>query len=152
MKTYVANVRDAFIKADPDGKAVYTANAAAYDAKLDGARRLDQEPKWRRFTALDTKLVTNHASAGYFADRYGFQIVGTVIPGFSTNETPTAQELAALTAAIRAKGGQGDLRGEGREPPARAADRGRGPHHGRQRDARPLAHRRSAGRRRPTST
>ena len=103
VKTYVANIRDAFVKADPAGKAVYTANAAAYDARLTA---LDAWIKAQvaRIPPQDRKLVTNHASAGYFADRYGFQVVGTVIPGFSTNETPTAQELAALTAAIRRSG------------------------------------------------
>jgi len=103
VKTYVANIRDAFIRADPAGKAVYTANAAAYDARLTA---LDAWIKAQvaQIPPQDGKLVTNHASAGYFADRYGFQVVGTVIPGFSTNETPTAQELAALTAAIRASG------------------------------------------------
>jgi len=103
VKTYVANIRDAFIKADPAGKAVYTANAAAYDAKLTA---LDAWIKTQvaQIPPKDRKLVTNHASAGYFADRYGFKVVGTVIPGFSTDETPTAQELAALVAAIRRSG------------------------------------------------
>lgn len=103
VKTYVANIRDAFIKADPAGKAIYTANAAAYDARLTA---LDTWIKAQvaRIPPADRKLVTNHASAGYFAHRYGFRIVGTVIPGFSTDETPTAQELAALVAAIRTSG------------------------------------------------
>ena len=46
----------------------------------------------------------NHASHGYFADRYGLQIVGTVLPGVSTGETPTARQLSDLTAAIRSSG------------------------------------------------
>ena len=32
----------------------------------------------------DRLLITNHDALGYFADRYGFQLIGTVIPGFST--------------------------------------------------------------------
>jgi zinc/manganese transport system substrate-binding protein len=44
----------------------------------------------------DRKLVTGHESLGYFADRYGFQLVGTVIPGLSTSGEPTARELAQL--------------------------------------------------------
>jgi len=102
-KTYVANIRDAFVKADPAGAAAYRANAAAYDARLTA---LDAWIKAQvaAIPPQDRKLVTNHASAGYFADRYGFRVIGTVIPGFGTNETPTAQELAALTAAIRSSG------------------------------------------------
>ncbi|MYH71407.1 MAG: zinc ABC transporter substrate-binding protein, partial [Acidimicrobiia bacterium] len=32
----------------------------------------------------DRLLVTNHDALGYFADRYGFQVIGTVIPGGTT--------------------------------------------------------------------
>ncbi len=44
----------------------------------------------------DRKLVTNHDSLGYFADRYGFEIVGVVIPGGSTLAEPSSAELANL--------------------------------------------------------
>jgi ABC-type Zn uptake system ZnuABC Zn-binding protein ZnuA len=102
-KTYVANIRDAFKKADPGGAAVYDANAAAYRARLDKLdawikRQIAQVPTANR------KLVMNHASHGYFADRYGLTVVGTIIPGVGTGETPTAKQLSHLTAAIRASG------------------------------------------------
>ena len=100
VKTYVANLRDAFTEADPAGAAAYAANAAAYDEKLDAldawiADQVAQVPQ------ADRKLVMNHASHGYFADRYGFQVVGTVLPGAGTSESPTAQQLGELTRAIR---------------------------------------------------
>jgi ABC-type Zn uptake system ZnuABC Zn-binding protein ZnuA len=103
MKVYVANIREAFTKADPDGAAVYAANAAAYSKKLD---ELDA---WIRsqvatIPVADRKLVMNHASHGYFADRYGLSIVGTVIPSVGSGETPTAKQLGALTAAMRKSG------------------------------------------------
>lgn len=103
VKTYVANIRDAFAKADPDGAALYDANAAAY------AKRLDVLDAWIKsqvamVPAEDRLLVMNHASHGYFADRYGFSVVGTVIPSVGTGETPTAKQLGDLTAAIRASG------------------------------------------------
>jgi zinc/manganese transport system substrate-binding protein len=44
----------------------------------------------------DRKLVTNHDSLGYLADRYGFEIVGVVIPGGSTLAEPSSAELADL--------------------------------------------------------
>ena len=44
----------------------------------------------------ERKLVTGHRSLGYFADRYGFEMIGTVIPSLSTSGEPTARELAAL--------------------------------------------------------
>lgn len=103
VETYVTNICDAFVKADSAAAAVYKANAAAYTAKL---RQLDAWIKAQvtQLPVQDRKLVLNHASHGYFADRYGFQVVGTVIPSVGTSESPTAQQLAALTAAIRKSG------------------------------------------------
>jgi len=103
VKTYVANVEQAFSEADPAGAAEHKANAAAYDKKLDAldawiGQQVAQVP------AAGRKLVTDHASLGYFADRYRFEVVGTVIPSASTGETPTARQLAELTRAIRRTG------------------------------------------------
>ena len=49
----------------------------------------------------DRKLVTGHRSLGYFADRYGFELIGTVIPSLSTSGEPTAREMAQLIDDIR---------------------------------------------------
>ncbi len=103
VKAYVANIRDAFAEADPAGAAAYEANAAAYTEELDALDAWIEEqvaviPEGER------KLVMNHASHGYFADRYGFQVVGTVLPGAGTSESPTAQQLGDLTRAIRDSG------------------------------------------------
>ena len=49
-------------------------------------------------------LVTNHEVFAYFADRYGFEIIGVVIPGGSTTDAASAGELAALAATIEAEG------------------------------------------------
>jgi zinc/manganese transport system substrate-binding protein len=45
-------------------------------------------------------LVTNHGAFGYFADRYGFEILGTVIPSGSTLAEPSSAELAALAEVV----------------------------------------------------
>jgi len=103
VKTYVANIRDAFAKADPDGAAEYDANAAAYAARLDELNAWI-ESQVATIPAADRLLVMNHASHGYYADEYGFSVVGTVIPSVGTGETPTAKQLSDLTAAIRASG------------------------------------------------
>lgn len=47
-------------------------------------------------------LLTNHHTLGYFADRYDFEIVGTVIPGGDTMASPSAADLAALVDLIEA--------------------------------------------------
>lgn len=49
-------------------------------------------------------LVTSHSAFGYFADRYGFQIIGVVIPGGSTLAEPSSSELSNLVSEIRNAG------------------------------------------------
>lgn len=100
---YAENIRDGLSQADPAGKEVYATNAAAYIARLNELdawikAQVAEIPAERRL------LVTSHEAFGYFADRYGFQVVGTVIPGFSTGVSPSAQELAQLVEHIRETG------------------------------------------------
>jgi ABC-type Zn uptake system ZnuABC Zn-binding protein ZnuA len=49
-------------------------------------------------------LVTNHEALGYFSARYGFTVTGTVLESFSTDASPSAQQMAALVDQIRASG------------------------------------------------
>ncbi len=100
---YVENIRDGLSTADPAGKDLYAANAAAYIAKLNELDKwiqgeIEQIPPTRRL------LVTNHESLGYFADRYGLKIVGAVVPSVTTEASPSAQQLAALADQIRSSG------------------------------------------------
>jgi ABC-type Zn uptake system ZnuABC Zn-binding protein ZnuA len=100
---YVENIRDGLISVDPAGKDIYTANADAYIAQLkdlDGwiREQVSAIPAQRRL------LITNHESFGYFADRYGFQVIGTVIPSVSTGSSPSAQQMAQLVDSIRSTG------------------------------------------------
>jgi ABC-type Zn uptake system ZnuABC Zn-binding protein ZnuA len=103
VKTYVANIERAFSAADPAGAATYKANAAAYDKELDALDAWIRQ-QVAQIPQADRQLVTDHASMGYFADRYGLTVVGTVVPSASTGETPTARQLADLTQAIRDTG------------------------------------------------
>jgi zinc/manganese transport system substrate-binding protein len=41
-------------------------------------------------------MVTSHESFGYFGDRYGFEILGVIIPGGSTLAEPSSAHLADL--------------------------------------------------------
>ena len=52
----------------------------------------------------DRKLITNHEALGYFAARYGFEVVDTVIPGGATLAEPGTAELAALVERIQEEG------------------------------------------------
>jgi ABC-type Zn uptake system ZnuABC Zn-binding protein ZnuA len=100
---YVENIRDGLSKADPDGAATYTANATAYSAKLKELDRWIRD-RVKEVPEANRKLVTNHESLGYFADRYGFQIIGTVMPSVSTGSAPSAQQLAQLIDHIKSTG------------------------------------------------
>jgi zinc/manganese transport system substrate-binding protein len=69
-------------------------------AGLDAATRatLSVVPEARRL------LVTGHESMGYFADRYGFRLVGAVVPGLTSQGEVAAGQLADLREAIEAAG------------------------------------------------
>ena len=49
-------------------------------------------------------LVTDHEVFGYFADRFDFEVVGTVIASTTTDAAPSAADLDALAATIRDAG------------------------------------------------
>lgn len=102
--TMVENIRAGLAAADPAGAEVYRANANAYLAEL---RELDafvqaqaaQIPPERR------KLVTTHDTFGYYARRYGFEVVGTALGALSTEAAdPPASAIAGLIEEIRAAG------------------------------------------------
>ncbi len=48
----------------------------------------------------DRNLVTGHESMGYFAQRYGFKLVGVIVPSLSSQAEVSAADLAALKQAI----------------------------------------------------
>lgn len=94
-------IADQLAAVDPDLD--WSGRAAAYAAMLDGAdtsivELLTGVPPQAR------KMVTNHDAFGYFADRYGFEIIGVVIPGGSTLADPSSAELASLVGVMRAEG------------------------------------------------
>jgi|WetSurMetagenome_2_1015567.scaffolds.fasta_scaffold64698_3 ABC-type Zn uptake system ZnuABC Zn-binding protein ZnuA len=100
---YVENIRDGLIQADPNGKDIYTLNAENYIQRL---RELDDWIKQQvsQIPANQRLLITNHESLGYFADQYGFQIIGTIIPSTSTEASPSAQDIAHLIEKIKSTG------------------------------------------------
>jgi ABC-type Zn uptake system ZnuABC Zn-binding protein ZnuA len=97
---YVENIRDGLTAVDPDGAATYESNADAYIAEL---RALDQEIEelTAQIPAERRRIVTNHDTFAYFAERYGFEVVGTVFEGVSTEQEPSAQQIAQLVSRIR---------------------------------------------------
>ena len=82
-----------------DGSEEWMANARAY---ADQMTALDMEireilavvPPERR------KLITGHDSFGYFAQRYGFEVLNTIIPSTHTLAEPGSAHLAELVGLI----------------------------------------------------
>jgi ABC-type Zn uptake system ZnuABC Zn-binding protein ZnuA len=100
---YIENIRAGLTQADPAGASVYATNADKYIAELQGLdswiiAQVQYVPQARRL------LITNHDTFGYFAARYGFTVVGAIIPSISSGAAPSAQELAALIDTIRSTG------------------------------------------------
>ena len=83
---------------DPDGADGYVSNASEYNAQLDELDEWTQEqvvsvPDSQRF------LVTSHDSFGYFADRYGFEVVGVIL-STTTEAEPSAEHLTELVEVV----------------------------------------------------
>ena len=87
---------------DPAGQTEYRENAAAYNRELDDLHAWITE----QVAALPDDhrvLVTSHDAYQYYAQRYGFEVVGTIFP-LSTEVEPSAQDLAMLTELIEHEG------------------------------------------------
>ena len=99
----VVAVRDALIEADPDGASTYRSNAARYRRRL---RSLDREVAAciARVPPAQRKLVTTHDALGYYADRYGLEVVGALIPSLSSQAQASAMDIGALVRQIRDEG------------------------------------------------
>jgi zinc/manganese transport system substrate-binding protein len=98
-KTYVGNIRDALVAADPASGQVFRANADAYLAKLDtldGEVRaaVVQIPQTRR------KVISTHRAFGYFAAAYGVEFVAPI--GVSTESEASARDIAGIITQVRA--------------------------------------------------
>ncbi|HEU5063653.1 MAG TPA: zinc ABC transporter substrate-binding protein [Solirubrobacterales bacterium] len=98
----VAGIERALAEADPSRKARFARNADAYLAELRAldagiAACIDSIPPAQR------KLVTDHDAFGYFANRYGLEVVGAVIPATTTQAQASAKDLSELAQTIEAE-------------------------------------------------
>lgn len=103
-RTMVNVIRDALVAADGENAATYRANASAYAKQL---AELDQYVKDEvaKLAPENRILVTTHNTFAYFAERYGFTVLGTAL-GSVTTETgdPAAGEIAELIEDIKESG------------------------------------------------
>jgi ABC-type Zn uptake system ZnuABC Zn-binding protein ZnuA len=100
---YVKNIRDSFISLDPEQKEHFTTNSENYINKLEDLNNWIKN-SMHSIPLDQRKIITNHESFGYFADRYHFQVIGTIIPSISSEAAPSAQQLAALVNRIQLTG------------------------------------------------
>ena len=94
---YVLRIQDALMEVDPEGAEEYEANAEEYLAELeelDGYIREQAQniPEERR------KLVTFHDAFPYFAESYGFELVGVVLE--NPEAEPSSREVAEVVRTI----------------------------------------------------
>ncbi|WP_420453296.1 metal ABC transporter substrate-binding protein [Ilumatobacter sp.] len=98
---YADIVLDTMVEVDPEGEATYRENHEAFSELVD---EFDQAVR----TSLETvpeenrKLVTYHDAYAYFAETYGWTVVGAVQP--SDFGEPTPSKVVELIEQIRAEG------------------------------------------------
>jgi zinc/manganese transport system substrate-binding protein len=95
----VEAIRDELVRVDPEAAAAYRRNAARYLARLE---RLDRQTAAciDELPARARALVTTHDALGYYADRYGLEVIGAVIPSLSTQAQPSARDVQRLVDQI----------------------------------------------------
>jgi ABC-type Zn uptake system ZnuABC Zn-binding protein ZnuA len=95
---YATLIRDELVRIDPNNKAAYEQNAAAYLKKLEALDRAIEEAV-KTIPESNRRLLTYHDSWPYFARRYGFQVIGAVQP--SDFADPSPREVKRLIDQIR---------------------------------------------------
>jgi ABC-type Zn uptake system ZnuABC Zn-binding protein ZnuA len=90
----------ALAEADPEHARGYRARAREYAERL---RALDADIRARvaAIPKRDRQLVTSHDALGYFADRYGFEVVATPFPASGPEAEPSAARARRRRASDR---------------------------------------------------
>ena len=90
-KVQMANIRDALIQADPDGRSAYEANYNRYASELDA---LDAEYRAQLKDLKSRDVVVAHAAYGYLCRAYGLN--QTAIEGLSPDSEPDPARVAEI--------------------------------------------------------
>jgi len=94
-------IRDTLIELDPANAETYTANASSYLETVDTLVHDFVMPMVETLPEENRVLITNHDAFGYFAARYEFEIVDTIIPSFSTLVGSSTADVAETIDLIR---------------------------------------------------
>lgn len=98
VTTYADIIRDTMTEVDPGCADTYVANHDAFVAVVDDFDAAMRE-SFETVPVEQRKLVTYHDAYAYFADTYGWQVIGAVQP--SDFGDPTPAEVADLIDQIR---------------------------------------------------
>lgn len=96
-KQAVEVIRDRLIEFDPDGAAVYRANADAYMAQLDQLHEYC-ERMLATVPASQRTLVTAHDAFNYFGRRFNYEVVG--IQGLSTESEAGVKDIERIVTLL----------------------------------------------------
>jgi zinc/manganese transport system substrate-binding protein len=99
-KLYIANIRNGLIAVDPDGKAIYEANAAKYLDEI-GAEDEAVKAALAKLPEDRRKIITSHDAFGYFGVAYGLKVIAP--EGVSTEAEASAKDVAKIIRQIRAE-------------------------------------------------
>lgn len=100
VKTYVSNIRDALVAADPAGKETYDKNAANYLTML-AALETEIKNGIAKIPSGRRKIITTHDAFGYFGAAYGFEFIAP--QGVSTESEASARDVAKIIRQIKAQ-------------------------------------------------
>ena len=98
-KAYARVARDALAARDPANAAAFGANYERFAAKVD---QLDAALRAASATVARRELLTYHDAYAYFAQEYGWKVIGAV--QVSSFEEPTPREVAGLIQQVRQVG------------------------------------------------
>jgi ABC-type Zn uptake system ZnuABC Zn-binding protein ZnuA len=96
---YAKTIRDAFIVADPQAKAIYEKNYSNFEqiaSSISDSLKSDQ----KSLPSSQRTLLTYHDAYAYFSRDYGWNVIGAIQP--SNFEAPTPKEIARLSDQVRA--------------------------------------------------
>jgi len=97
-------IRDGLMAIDPQHATYYQENAQGYLHELSNLD-LWVDETLRDIQDERRQLVTSHDALGYFAKRYGFKVIGAVIPSATTEaEDPSAEHIARLLNLVKSSG------------------------------------------------
>jgi ABC-type Zn uptake system ZnuABC Zn-binding protein ZnuA len=100
VKVYADIIRDNMVELDPDGADVYDANHDEFAAMVDEFDAAIKE-SFATIPEEQRKLVTYHDAYAYFADTYGWNVIGAVQPADFGDPTP--KDVADLISQIEAE-------------------------------------------------